>query len=146
MASYTDIIEKIATERPDLTMKEVMEVVGFSLWSFEKKENQETLEMTYENFERILREEMEIYFPFHGLAHSLGEWFPMDHDEVIPYSGRGMYGKQCVGFVVFNRPNLASLGDIPKAFGKPQSDNLGQQYVVYFPEVSPEENKEEVTQ
>lgn len=78
--------------------------------------------------------------------------------EVISYSGRGMYGKQCVAVRLESIGQLFQLGYIFAANGteeerenslfdggpaQPKIDNLGMGYVAYWPEATAEPTTEE---
>ena len=47
------------------------------------------------------------------------------------YSGRGMYGKDCVGVVVDSRAEALSLADVLDL--KPTLDSMGRGIVAYWP-------------
>jgi tRNA(Ile2) C34 agmatinyltransferase TiaS len=55
------------------------------------------------------------------------------------YSGRGMYGRRCIGFVG-DRSDCEGLGyRIKRKTGAPFSvDNMGLDFIVYFPSISDE--------
>jgi hypothetical protein len=60
-----------------------------------------------------------------------------ESDFVADYSGRGMYGAKCVGFVLSDDTAMlklgaalqAALGEIPNA----STDSMGRNTIVYFP-------------
>lgn len=70
---------------------------------------------------------------------------------VRSYSGRGMYGKECIGFTVDQDTNLlglvaeivASVSDLDEsvqdglvtAFNRVRTDNMGLGTIVYFPSI-----------
>lgn len=66
----------------------------------------------------------------------------LDENAVYPdYSGRGMYGKQCLGFIYSSTNDLLRLGaalsaaldgDVPAA----STDSMGRDGIVYFPSLS----------
>jgi hypothetical protein len=49
------------------------------------------------------------------------------------YSGRGMFGRQCVG--VSGRTVASVLRDVPREFGEPHTDNMGMGVIAYWPSV-----------
>lgn len=55
--------------------------------------------------------------------------------EPRPYSGRDMYGKQCVGVVVSSPADLFMLGKAMAEYdiGRPTLDNMGREIIVYWP-------------
>lgn len=52
------------------------------------------------------------------------------------YSGRAMYGRQCLGTTV---PNVAQaiidIGAQGVKFNAPRQDNMGLDYIIYWPDV-----------
>lgn len=50
------------------------------------------------------------------------------------YSGRGMFGKTCVGIITDTAITTIGLVGIPGA----KIDNMGKQYIVYWPKLSVE--------
>lgn len=56
----------------------------------------------------------------------------------IPYSGRGMYGARCVATIVGRGGDLE---DLPKSGAL--VDNMGLDFVVYWPEVQWDSNVQE---
>lgn len=64
-----------------------------------------------------------------GIAEELGT-------ETRSYSGRGMFGKECVGITVFDPYQVVYLArDFD--LGIPEVDNMGRDYIVYWPHISP---------
>lgn len=70
----------------------------------------------------------------------------LEYEDIYPeYSGRAMYGRTCVGFVVPNTGMLLNLGlaigtvldeyEAQAFMGGARTDNLGLDMIVYFPEV-----------
>ena len=59
------------------------------------------------------------------------------------YSGRGMFGKECLGIVIPNIQSLFSLGidigehreDGDESPGNPKTDNIGYNIVAYWPSI-----------
>lgn len=61
------------------------------------------------------------------------------------YSGRGMYGRQCIAIVVSSPDEVASFldelrlardedtGDLEALLGTPSSDTMGRNIIVYWP-------------
>lgn len=51
------------------------------------------------------------------------------------YSGRNMFGKQCIGFIVPHK-EANELKAIAFTLGikNPKVDNMGRDYIVYFPD------------
>jgi hypothetical protein len=73
-----------------------------------------------------------------AIARSAG----LDSEAIYPdYSGRGMYGSQCVGFIIDERedwPNLdGAIWDVLGAadFGTPSWDSMGLRSIAYWPSV-----------
>lgn len=73
-----------------------------------------------------------------------------DLDFMNDYSGRGMYGKRCIGFVTYDTMgSIVNLCDALRdneeitsaadALGDICTDNLGRGYIVYFPHLSLDE-------
>ena len=63
------------------------------------------------------------------------------------YSGRGMYGRQCLGVVVPNISALFTLGQMLAEhdwMGEPDTDSMGRSFIAYWPsvQVSREEQPE----
>jgi hypothetical protein len=50
------------------------------------------------------------------------------------YSGRGMYGVECVAIYLDDASELLEVGASVKGAGKPHTDNLGKGIVAYWPE------------
>ena len=66
---------------------------------------------------------------------SIIEQFAMDnsYEFVNNYSGRNMYGKECVGFIcedVYRAIWELGRADIEQKF---KTDNMGHNYIIYFP-------------
>jgi len=69
--------------------------------------------------------------------------------EIRAYSGRGMYGKECLGFVTEN--SLQAVAEIcsaswfndgdefefmlPDIFANARTDNMGYDTIIYFPNI-----------
>lgn len=51
------------------------------------------------------------------------------------YSGRGMYGKECVGVTIRDKSDLIDLADAAKIAGKPCTDDMGLGTIAYWPNV-----------
>jgi hypothetical protein len=49
------------------------------------------------------------------------------------YSGRGMNGVRCIGTIIQELPDLFQLGQELEGFPKPKIDNMGRDYIVYWP-------------
>ena len=49
------------------------------------------------------------------------------------YSGRGMMGARCIGVTIDEVTDLFSLGQHLSDFSTPKIDNMGRQYIVYWP-------------
>lgn len=68
------------------------------------------------------------------------------------YSGRGMYGKRCVGFVgydylddlieICDRIRDEGIASASEVLGIPRVDNMGMQTIVYFPNLGGAEDEE----
>jgi hypothetical protein len=61
------------------------------------------------------------------------------------YSGRGMYGKTCMGITVdhlckalFNLGRESENYDFAKELERLEVDNLGRSYIIYFPRIQKE--------
>mgnify|MGYP001578260863 CR=1 FL=1 len=57
---------------------------------------------------------------------------------VQSYSGRGMYGKVCLGVQIDHLPEIFSLGQALYEYEEmsyPSIDNLGLNYIVYWPDI-----------
>ena len=59
------------------------------------------------------------------------------------YSGRAMYGKECVGVTIATPADSADVGAaMAKAgleaavYGKPRLDSMGQAFILYWPEAA----------
>lgn len=49
------------------------------------------------------------------------------------YSGRGMYGKQCVGLAFDNTEDLWDLAQVLPDVPRPTTDSMGQGFIAYWP-------------
>lgn len=91
------------------------------------------------------------YATLRGIAFEAG----LDPDESIrtDYSGRGMYGKQCVAFDLEAIADLFSLGgavqaecgaDVMADFaGRCRTDSMGMGMVAYFPGITCEDGPDD---
>ena len=89
-------------------------------------------------------------------AHLLGnledrlQWADFEHECRADYSGRGMYGDTCIGWVTdYPHKLMLQIGiwigqlegdpnfpqDVVDAFMDPRTDNMGRDYIVYFPKL-----------
>ena len=60
------------------------------------------------------------------------------------YSGRGMFGKSCVGVTLRNDGELFQLGaDVGNDFGLPTTDSMGLGIIAYWPRHKIEKQTEE---
>lgn len=81
-----------------------------------------------------------------------------DNFMVRSYSGRGMYGRECLGIdckdplecfsqlvtlLCFEYEEASEVQDILECLGKPRWDSMGLDYILYFPRMEWVEESEE---
>ncbi len=64
--------------------------------------------------------------------------YELDGEIYRGYSGRNMYGEECVGVVLEEMSDLFRFAgllddDLVKLLGSPRWDNMGLQYIAYWP-------------
>lgn len=68
-------------------------------------------------------------------------WMTVEAEDILEYSGRAMYGQSCLGIRV---PTLSEMwriaseldGELAELLGIPKYDDLGMEYVIYWPHVT----------
>jgi hypothetical protein len=102
---------------------------------------------------------MQTHFPEHLLGYLMKQlqWAHPEVEVRTDYSGRGMYGERCIGFVT-DRPHALMLNigkwvgsldgpdglplELVEALMDPRLDNMGLDSIVYFPSLEGETTEE----